>query len=153
MRRAHLPIIVFAVFVLLFAAPGLAIREKAAMGVWTWRDGEREVDTIRLKKHRIFDRQILRYEPVEVEILGEKRTIMKLAERTVDKGRWAIVEKRVRLLYSREVDGEEEVRDGDETAHTAFLAGRDGKLVLEEQNDEALPEATRRTFEKTSPSD
>jgi hypothetical protein len=143
-----------ALLVSVFAAlPSLALTYKKIYGIWTARISETELDTIRLKKKHFFERNIIKYERVQIPKRdGSELTTLSESQRTVDKGLWYIVEDQIRVRFNRTVDGvpQPHTVNGEEGAHTLFIEVRDGQLVIVDLDGEALPPEEQRAFSRPS---
>jgi hypothetical protein len=148
MKRGILCVLLLSI---LLPTPGHALRDKQLWGVWKWHSGVEEVDILRLMKKHRFTRQVVTYTPFTVDG-GDGREIAgrRESERIEVQGNWTIEEDRIRLMFNPpRMDGKIPTdADGKPIYHVIYLRDQDGKLLLEEQDGEALPVERQRAFEK-----
>jgi hypothetical protein len=148
-----LALMAFLAATLLSAIPSMALEDKDVYGVWKAETDDPQVDTIRFKRRHYFDRITLSYSTIKVpKPDGSEISAQKLARKVEDKGLWYVVEGRIRAKFKRSVDGKLDEKSASSDPYTIYLAKRDGGLVLEEVDGEALPPEQQILFKKTSTS-
>jgi hypothetical protein len=145
--------LVVAALVLASGATAEIVERKVA-GIWKGEVGQDRGDTIRIMKRHIFERQIVTYTNIDVKKPdGTTLSSRQVKDRIVDRGRWQLVENRIRLQFNREINGVDTPRTDTpgEDFHTAYLNEAEPesgapRLVLDEIDDRKLEGTERLVF-------